>query len=110
VKCVLRNLCVPDIKEINIEKNFLGRDYLYSDFSHMKENVLYFENGGNCFYYNKAFTARIYMECGNKENFVFKRKINSCDYEFIYTTKVACNAYKIENIKKRIKDMLKEVY
>lgn len=72
-------------------------------FSKMENNVLYFKQGSNCYYYNKPFTSKVIIECGSNESISFSKKINGCDYEFIYTTKMACNSMKINWIKNKIK-------
>ncbi len=71
--------------------------------------MLYFTNGNECYHYNKPFTSRIYMKCGNIESFEFFRKNNGCDYEFVYTTKVACNNFFVNEMINRIRLMLNEI-
>jgi hypothetical protein len=82
---------------------------LIREFTHFKDNVLYFTNGNECHYYNKPFTSKIYMKCGFVESLDFLRKNNGCDYEFVYTTKVACNNFFVNEMIDRIRFMLKEL-
>jgi hypothetical protein len=71
----------------------------------MKDNKLYFTEGGICAYYNKPITSVVNMECGFSESFVLSKKVNGCHYEFIYTTKMACNTHTLEKLKRTIKNL-----
>jgi hypothetical protein len=101
--------CEMCFKEFSCSKHKGGRyrrKYL-GEFSYYKDNVLYFTNGNECYYYNKPFTSRINMKCGNTESFEFVRKNDGCDYEFLYTSKVACNNFYVNYLLGRIKLLLK---
>jgi hypothetical protein len=72
----------------------------------MKDNVFHFSDGGTCAYYNKPITSVIILECGTSETLAFKRKINACHYEFIFTTKVGCNIHKLNKLRNIIKSLI----
>ena len=74
-----------------------------------ENNILHFENGSKCFYYNKSFSARVFIECGSSESLVFKEKIKGCHYDFIYTTKIGCNSLSTKYIQDRIKIFLSQI-
>lgn len=93
---------------INITKLY-NLIFFFRNFVKFEDNILYFENGGNCFFYNKRFSAKVYIECGSSERIDFKEKINGCHYEFVYTTKIGCNSLKTKELQKRINLLLKEI-
>jgi hypothetical protein len=70
---------------------------------------MHFENGSKCFYYNKHFSARVFIECGSNEGITFKEKINGCHYDFVYTTKIGCNSPKLDSLRERINLFIKEL-
>ncbi len=70
---------------------------------------MYYRGGSKCFNYGKNFSANVTIECGGREGFSFKEKVNGCHYECVYTTKIGCNMCKIDSIKYRIKLFLKEI-
>jgi hypothetical protein len=74
-----------------------------------ENNIMNFENGSKCFYYNKQFSAKVFIECGSTEELAFKEKINGCQYNFIYTTKLGCNSYKLNAVRERINLFLNEI-
>lgn len=90
-------------------KNNKNRSKFLGNFLKLENNVIHYQNGGNCYYYNKKYSAKIYLECGYTDKLEFKTKINACHYEFIYTTKIACNTVKLNQIRDRINLILKDI-
>ena len=91
-------------KKFRVNKLFKNREFDY-----MKDNVIYFKRGDSCHYYNKFFTAKIYMECGYSDSFEFINKQEGCLLEFIYKSKIACNSIMLKNIMDRIKLLISEI-
>lgn len=75
----------------------------------MEDNVIYFKRGESCHYYNKSYSAKIYIECAYTDSFDFANKIDGCVYEFVYKSKIGCNSIMLNNTKERVKLLLSEV-
>jgi hypothetical protein len=81
----------------------------FGSFGRLENNIIQYKDGSRCFYYNKQFSAKIFIQCGTTETIAFKEKLNGCEYHFIYTTKMGCNSIAINQIKEKIKVYLKDV-
>jgi hypothetical protein len=110
--CVLIILAVQGIK-VEVDTGiYLWGKCIYSffrTFVKIEDNVAYFQNGSKCGNYNKLKTARVHLICGSSEDVKFIKKINGCQYEFNYTTKMACNSVSIKLIIDKISLYLNEI-
>jgi len=75
----------------------------------LEDNVIYFKRGEQCHSYNKAYSARIYIECSYVDSLEFANKIDGCIYEFVYKTKLGCNSRMLNNTIERVKLLLSEI-
>ena len=82
---------------------------IFREFDYLENNVIYFKRGESCHYYNKSYSAKIYLECGYVESFEFVNKVEGCMLEFVYKSKLGCNSLMLKNLIDRIKLLISEI-
>ena len=94
------NLCTGKLVCKN-QKNW-NDVLIFGNISEINRGELILSNGSKCKKYNKNYSSRIIVKCGNLEKMQFIDKVNECEYVFEYNSLKGCNHNALVKIQEKI--------